>query len=259
MDASIRSNITASMSQPELLGQSNLTVNADDASALSGITSGDNAPAPVTASAANDASMREVGDANMSWGKAGGIVGKHSSYAVAGSVPFAAAAGLNMASKFYQFGSELMSSYGQEGYSWGSSLLEAAGSSLKVGAYMGAAALVLAYPLGRFVMAPTAEKSYEKLMPNEMKEVVNFAAEEIPAALKKGYDATANFAGQTYDAVKNAPETAPAALVKAGVALGGLTQQGANAVSKVTQEDMTGDARYDRAAENHTKTEVVAS
>jgi hypothetical protein len=186
----------------------------------------------------------------MTWSKAGQAVAKHAAFGVAGFMPFAAAVGANTMANLYQFGSEFIQNHGQEGYSAVSTLLDALGSSAKVGGAIAAAGVLLAYPLGRFVMAPVAEKSYDVLMPTELKEVVSFAAEEVPVAAQKGASAVTSLAANTLDAIKQAPETAPAALAKAGVMLGGLTQRGADAVTRVTQNNMGGDARYDRAAAN---------
>jgi hypothetical protein len=184
----------------------------------------------------------------MNWGKAGQIVAKHTAYSVAGFMPFAAAASANTLANLYQFGSDFINNHGQDGYSAISAFLDAAGSSVKVGGAIAAVGLALAYPLGRFVVAPVAQKGYDALMPDDMKAVVNFAADEVPVAAKKGMQTVSTVAGQAMQVLKNAPETAPAALTKAGVALGGLTQRGADAVSAVTQTHMQGDARYDRAA-----------
>lgn len=248
MMESIQSNDMARMGALSAINAEAVSSQESLADSLDGAES---TAAPTPALAANDdtaSSMRSATSEPMTWGKAGQVVSKHAAYGVTGFMPFAAAASANTLANLYQFGSEFMSNHGEEGYSALSSFLDAAGSSVKVGGAIAAVGLALAYPLGRFVIAPAAQKGYDTLVPDDMKAVVNFAADEVPVAAKKGMDALSGVAGQTLEAIKNAPETAPAALTKAGVALGGLTQRGADAVAQVTQTHMQGDARYDRAA-----------
>lgn len=248
MEGAIQNNSALRLNVLNTNENPNTSIAADDSSILSALSGSD--MAPMGGAAANEPSMRDAGSTPMTWGKAGSVVGKHAMYGVSGFLPFAAAATANTVANLYQFGADFISNHGSEGYSAVSALLEATGSSLKVGGALAAAGLVLAYPVGRFLIAPAAQKGYETLVPDDVKEVINFAADEAPVAAKKGYEAISDVAGSAYKAIKNAPETAPAALVSAGVALGGLTQRGADAVAEVTNDQMKGDARYDRAVQS---------
>ena len=84
-------------------------------------------------------------------------------------------------------------------------------------------------------------------MPDDMKQVMSFAHDQMPTVAKNGYDSVSNMAGSLLDLIQKAPETAPAALTKAGMSLGGLTQRGADAVNQAAKEGMINDARYQLA------------
>jgi len=193
----------------------------------------------------NGAAMREPGD--MNWEKAGRVVGKHACYGVSGFMPFLAMAGATAAAKVYEFTTGYMEHHDEEQYHALSSFLEAAGDTVKVGAALTAVGVLLAYPLGRFVLAPAAQKSYEQLMPDDMKEVVDFVSDQVPVVAQKGMDVISDVTGTALKTAKQAPHTVPAALAKAGMALGSLTQGGADAVTEVTQKEMAQDARYQLA------------
>lgn len=95
---------------------------------------------------------------SMTWHKAGEIISKHALYAASGFLPFATATGLVTANNVAHFAKEFIQQHGQAGYDALNALLTMAGSTLKVGAALSLAGMVLAYPLGRFVVAPAAKK-----------------------------------------------------------------------------------------------------
>lgn len=196
---------------------------------------------------ASDRTAPTQAPSKMTWGKAARVTAKHAMYSISGFLPFAAANSAVAINNIVQFSSEFISKHGQEGYSAINALMGATGNTLKVGAYITLAGLAVAYPLGRYVVTPAAQKSYDVLMPDELKTVANFTLAETGKFLEKTQENLTTLSKNAYEAFKNAPETAPAALTRTGIALGGLTQQGAEAVTRATREGMKDDARYDRA------------
>lgn len=246
-----------------VMNDANLPINSPDTSTLnpeytdsdtiSLLTQADTdnavAPAPSLSSDGSDKShtLRAPSTTPMSWTQAGKTVGKHALYGLAGFMPFAAATTAVAVNNAVDFGHQCLTHYGQEGFSVLNALLDSAGSTVKVGAAITLAGMALAYPLGRHVIAPAAQKSYEVCVPDDLKAVASFAAQETPGLIKHGYHKLSQLTAETYQGVKQLPETAPSTLVQAGVTLGGLTQRGADAVTQVTQSGMQKDARYQQS------------
>ena len=154
------------------------------------------------------------------------IVGKHAGFAALGAMPFIAT-GVTYA--LYEL--------------CNLPAFDAVKNTVMVGAGLTAIGSLLSYPLGRFVMAPAVQKTYDALMPDELKTVANETIAAMPKAVTQGVNATMR-------SLKEAHKTVPQALINTGLGIASLTEGGAKAAIQTVKENTESNAQLGMAQQN---------
>ena len=206
-------------------------------------------PVKVEQSACCKASdMNAPAKPEMSLGQASITLAKHGGFFGAGMAPFASAAAGHTAYQLYSVISNALSCQ-DENYSFAKDSMSSAASTVKVGGALVAVGAMAGYPLGRFVIAPAAQKLWDALPiePKQDATVIGNAGLNASGKLVSQAGTLSRDAfNKAIDFAKTAHITIPEVLVKTGRVAGSLTDTGSGAVVN-TQNAYSNDVRLQAA------------